>query len=387
MDEALRRAERSADWEERARALRRAGQEALARCWVSAAARAGLSRAGEVLSQEYPLDRDAEALLSLLQETPTDAWGVEAPWAAEILLGDGDPRLSAPAAAWFEERAAASAGGFLMVRSEVRERLVASDFLARIALMVQEGSLGLDRSLLLAHELEELVDRLLARPLSVAGRLRLAALLRRSKDPGLEPALEPALRRVLRGPDPAENAQIAALERGRAGGSLEGSLESRPGWAPGVHRDGLTLSLTRAALRPWGRSPVGFELPDVDWVGLFDLDHTQSINDRYGHEIGDRALVRVTEVLQGLVGDRVVRFAGDEWLIPWGGKEGPERFQACVGAVKEDRALQDLCGGVTISAGATRRTGASARDLQQADQAQFSAKQAGRGRVVVSGAS
>ena len=384
MDEALRRAERSADWEGRARALRRSGQEILARCWVSTAARAGLPRAREVLGSEYPLDADARALLLLLEETPPDAWGVEAPRAAEILLGDGDPRLSEPAAAWLGARALASQGDptIRMPRRELELTVVQTgDHLSRLELLLAGPGAGLDRTLLLPHELLALVERVLSGPLSAASRLRLAALLTRLPDPSSGSLLE----RVLSDPDPRLAERIGIVERGRAGGS-EQELPWRPDWARGVHRDDLTLSLGRGTLRPRGRSPIGIELPDVAWIGLFDLDRMKSVSDRLGHLRGDRVLTRVTEVLQDLLGDRVVRYAGDEWLVPYEGQDGPQRFEACLRAVSEDLDLRDLCGGVTLSAGVVRRSGASAKDLQRADEAQLEAKQAGRDRLVVASA-
>src|SRR6185295_1488136 len=49
-------------------------------------------------------------------------------------------------------------------------------------------------------------------------------------------------------------------------------------------------------------------------VLLFDLDHFKSINDRYGHAIGDRALKIFADTAQGQIG-------GDGIFGRWGGDE------------------------------------------------------------------
>jgi diguanylate cyclase (GGDEF)-like protein len=49
---------------------------------------------------------------------------------------------------------------------------------------------------------------------------------------------------------------------------------------------------------------------------MFDLDRLKEINDRYGHEAGDRALIAVGSVAGGAIraGDMVGRWGGDEFL-------------------------------------------------------------------------
>jgi len=48
-----------------------------------------------------------------------------------------------------------------------------------------------------------------------------------------------------------------------------------------------------------------------------DLDHFKAINDRYGHELGDRALIGAAHQLQELLRpyDYAARWGGDEFLI------------------------------------------------------------------------
>lgn len=52
-------------------------------------------------------------------------------------------------------------------------------------------------------------------------------------------------------------------------------------------------------------------------LGMLDIDHFKSINDTYGHEIGDRVLRAVSDELTSIVGSHgiVGRYGGDEFVI------------------------------------------------------------------------
>ena len=59
--------------------------------------------------------------------------------------------------------------------------------------------------------------------------------------------------------------------------------------------------------------------------GIMDMDHFKSINDRFGHSEGDRALIDVADILKracGNTGAIAARFAGDEFVIMYEGDRG-----------------------------------------------------------------
>jgi len=120
---------------------------------------------------------------------------------------------------------------------------------------------------------------------------------------------------------------------------------------------------------------------------LVDIDHFKEINDRIGHELGDR-------VLRGVVGhilaqlreaDRVFRYGGDEFLVVLVETDQPgaalvaERIRASLQASVFSH--EDGPQRVTVSIGV-----AEARDskvLDQTDGALYQAKRAGRNCVRV----
>ena len=125
---------------------------------------------------------------------------------------------------------------------------------------------------------------------------------------------------------------------------------------------------------------------------MLDIDHFKSINDRFGHGIGDRAIQEVARCVQDSVRttDLVCRYGGEEFcvIVPGLHREGllalaeriRSRIQAdCGPGVREVHDLE-----ITASVGCEPQ-GRLAETVQQmidhADQALYSAKRGGRNRV------
>ena len=121
---------------------------------------------------------------------------------------------------------------------------------------------------------------------------------------------------------------------------------------------------------------------------MFDLDAFKAINDRLGHDVGDRALREVARVLRELSRDIdfVARVGGEEFLMLC-----PQTDEAAALGVAERirAAIAALDAGlprITVSAGvavAPRDAADGTTLLHRADQALLRAKREGRNRVCV----
>lgn len=86
-----------------------------------------------------------------------------------------------------------------------------------------------------------------------------------------------------------------------------------------AYHDQLTGLPNRVLLAERLNQKIRQAMPTGDMLGLIflDLDAFKSINDTMGHEIGDRLLIRVSEIFSGCIDaqDTVARFGGDEFVI------------------------------------------------------------------------
>ena len=127
-------------------------------------------------------------------------------------------------------------------------------------------------------------------------------------------------------------------------------------------------------------------------VAMADLGRFKEINDRFGHTAGDVALRKVARRMTSALRpyDAVGRYGGDELLIVLpgcddaaGAAELAERLRLRVAALPVRVAGENIP--VTITLGATSSRGATGADVNAlvnaADEAMYSAKQAGRNRV------
>lgn len=124
-------------------------------------------------------------------------------------------------------------------------------------------------------------------------------------------------------------------------------------------------------------------------VAFLDLDHFKAINDRFGHDAGDRVLVQAAAWLRthlrrsALVG----RWGGEEFLLIFPGADRREAFQALSRIRGEGLGLRPDGVPLTASIGLAERRLDRARDWQAlvdlADSRMYIAKQGGRNRLVV----
>ena len=122
---------------------------------------------------------------------------------------------------------------------------------------------------------------------------------------------------------------------------------------------------------------------------FIDLDHFKSINDTYGHHVGDELLVSVANRLSGLLraGDTLARLGGDEFVILCEDLDEASQgapLAARIGAsLAESFPLTDVEVQVSVSVGiafAGRGNHGSEHVLQIADTAMYQAKRQGGAR-------
>ncbi len=153
--------------------------------------------------------------------------------------------------------------------------------------------------------------------------------------------------------------------------------------------DPLTGVLNRRGLDERALVEIGHARREGTSLAIagFDLDHFKRINDRWGHETGDRVLVALAETLvrEAREIDTVARVGGEEFvvLLPATGLAGAHAFTDRVRAGLAEHAPAGLPV-VRVSAGIV--SSASPEDLstmlKRADLALYAAKRAGRNRTM-----
>lgn len=125
---------------------------------------------------------------------------------------------------------------------------------------------------------------------------------------------------------------------------------------------------------------------------LFDIDHFKKFNDTWGHQLGDKVLKKVAEVVAAAVRENIdlpARYGGEEFVVvmPNTPLEGAVNLAERIRMNIEQMKLQheEHVISVTISLGcATFPEHAQEKDylIKAADEALYRAKQAGRNRTI-----
>lgn len=168
-----------------------------------------------------------------------------------------------------------------------------------------------------------------------------------------------------------------------------------------LYQTSITDALTQVHNRAYGMQRLqewlapGSGAPGCPSVILFDVDHFKSINDRYGHPVGDQVLVAVAQAMRKALPDsaELCRVGGEEFMV----LVGDDFLRPAVEVAEQlRRTVQELqieaCGqriGVTVSAGVCRAAALPDRSPHRAyaaaDAALYLAKGGGRNRVVLFG--
>jgi diguanylate cyclase (GGDEF)-like protein len=124
---------------------------------------------------------------------------------------------------------------------------------------------------------------------------------------------------------------------------------------------------------------------------LIDIDDFKSVNDDFGHLVGDQALIRAAEILKADLrsSDLVARWGGEEFavlLVDVNPEKAREIAQKICDSMKEDVVLKELLQrSLTVSIGVGELTSLESQDglVHKVDTALYEAKEAGKDQVVV----
>lgn len=121
-------------------------------------------------------------------------------------------------------------------------------------------------------------------------------------------------------------------------------------------------------------------------IMMLDIDHFKSINDEFGHQVGDVVLVEVAQIIKRNLRniDIAGRYGGEEFLIILpqpnlkNGKQVAERIRRQV----EMEGFEDRKEGITVSIGLCQHKGEEMVEcIERADQLLYRAKREGRNRI------
>lgn len=127
-------------------------------------------------------------------------------------------------------------------------------------------------------------------------------------------------------------------------------------------------------------------------VVMLDLDHFKTVNDTYGHDLGDEVLKKVAQVLQSNIrqSDIVSRYGGEEFIIVLYDATEEDAFQRIDEMRKMINDLQfhahgqnfNISGSFGISM-YTKDNESAEELIKQADDAQYQSKKDGRNKVSI----
>ena len=125
-------------------------------------------------------------------------------------------------------------------------------------------------------------------------------------------------------------------------------------------------------------------------LAVLDLDHFKAVNDAFGHDTGDRVLVRIAALLTEEIREQdiVVRTGGEEFVILMAETEQRAALACCerLCVAIRDEPWDRIAVGLRLTASVGVATSQDAADVDRlartADRRLYAAKHAGRDRVV-----
>jgi diguanylate cyclase (GGDEF)-like protein len=158
--------------------------------------------------------------------------------------------------------------------------------------------------------------------------------------------------------------------------------------------DSLVDLLNREEFQKEYRRLMSFPVntPITTSLIFIDLDNFKSLNDTLGHQAGDRALVKISEIIRSCIrqSDIAARFGGDEFMILLQSnsveqaKIVAEKILIRIAHFQQDFLEEDIMFGASIGIGfSTNRSCDFETLLKAADNACYQAKKEGKGRTCI----
>lgn len=149
--------------------------------------------------------------------------------------------------------------------------------------------------------------------------------------------------------------------------------------------DPLTQALNRAGIRKvLDRAVKDHENNATPYaIIMLDIDHFKAVNDNFGHDFGDRVLIKLVATIQENTreGDSLARWGGEEFILIC---PGITQETALAVAEKHRKAIADTPffeGEITCSFGVSELDSDVENSFKQADAALYKAKEQGRNQV------
>jgi diguanylate cyclase (GGDEF)-like protein len=126
----------------------------------------------------------------------------------------------------------------------------------------------------------------------------------------------------------------------------------------------------------------------ISSIAMIDIDDFKSVNDTYGHEAGDKALIHVANTMKQALrrSDVLVRFGGEEFVILLPNCSHAQAIKVMqiirkLVAISPCHIENDISLKITISIGVTSKPRDIHDMLETADQYMYQAKRSGKNRV------
>lgn len=155
---------------------------------------------------------------------------------------------------------------------------------------------------------------------------------------------------------------------------LNDFIETINGYNRRLYIDGLTGAYNRNYYNEQLK-----DLPKINALAMVDIDNFKTINDSFGHPVGDFILQKVVQMMKSLVRstDAVIRFGGDEFILAFSGISKDileQRLEQMRAMVAEHTESQYPNLQVTLSIGAVYSDKSGGNMLKRADDALYRAK-------------